>query len=366
MDIELLYIIKIALILIYIISIFVIAKRKYFKKNKFPIIYIIGFSILFAILSYNCGSDPHSGLDRGRYFMHYLTGNDVSQSQSPGLNFFFLQCRSLHLDEYEMVSLFSFIYMFIMLIAYKFSKCTDPFALLCLLLSIYLIYGFSIIKQGLSQSMITLAFVAYFTYVQGNSAHKIIKWLSVVFLLIIGCLFHEAGYLILMIFLALFFWDNPIVRKFGYFCLPLVIFLFGYVLTFFLSASETLESQFGGYEDSTEASFTFTIFKSVPFYVVTIVAIYYRSFLKTKIRGFEKELLICCCCSLFGLLCIYNYWFFRFSLFLYFPFFTFMSQMKRHLVTKKNGVLFINLSFVLFVLLDIKLLIQYFFKYGGL
>lgn len=364
MNIELIYIFKIALIVIYILCVFAVAKREYLKKNKFPIIYIIAFSLLFGILSYNCGSSM--GLDRVRYFLHYAIGKDVSQSQSPGLNFYFVQCRILQLDGSEMITFFSFIYMFLMLIAYKHSKYTDPFALLCLLFSNYLIYGFSIIKQGFSQSLITLAFVSYFTYAQGNFVNRSIKWLSVVFLLIIGCLFHTTGYLVLIIFAALCFWNNSIVRKFGYFCLPLVLFFFANVLTFFLSESETLESQFSGYEDNTEASFTFTIFKSVPFYVVNIVAIFYRSFLKTKIRDFEKYLLISCCCSLFGLLCVYSYWFFRFSIFFYFPFFTFMSLMKRHLATKKNGVFFINLSFVLFVLLDIKLFIQYFFKFGGL
>ena len=364
MDIELIYIFKIAFIIIYLLGVFVVAKREYLNKNKFSIIYIIAFSLLFGFISYNCGSS--GGLDRARYFMHYAIGNNVSQSQSPGLNFFFVQCRELQLNGKEMMALFSSIFMFALLIAYKYSKYTDPFALLCLLFSTYLVYGFSIIKQGFSQSLITLAFVAYFTYVQGNFVHRGIKWLSVVFLLICGCMFHAAGYLILIIFAALCFWNNSAVRKFGYFCLPVLLFLFEYVLTIFLSESETLDSQFGGYEDSTEASFSLKLFKSVPFYVVTIVAINYRSFLKTKIRDFEKYLFISCCCSLFGLLCVYNYWFFRFSLFLYFPFFTFMSLMKRHLSTKKNGMFFINLSFVLFVLLDIKLYIQYFFKFGGL
>ena len=131
-----------------------------------------------------------------------------------------------------------------------------------------------------------------------------------------------------------------------------------------------LEYQMSGYFDTTgqlqNEINIFTVFKGLPFFIITIYAIINRKSLYNKIKNYDKYILLSIVCSLTYLMSLYMYWTWRFGVYCLFPVFSFFSQIvKYHTNSKeKNFVCLIVMFLLLFI--TIRYLIQCFYTYGGI
>jgi hypothetical protein len=82
-------------------------------------------------------------------------------------------------------------------------------------------------------------------------------------------------------------------------------------------------------------------------------------------RDYDKYLLCTIFVSAMVLLSAINYWFFRFSLYFYFPTFIFAYNLRQEMLMRGYGVRWYGWVFAITLLLSIKEMIQFYFLYNG-
>lgn len=109
----------------------------------------------------------------------------------------------------------------------------------------------------------------------------------------------------------------------------------------------------------------FTILKSLPYYIISMIAVAERKHLRDKIKNYDFLMVLSVFCSIFSILSMYMYWMFRFAMYCYVPCFLLASQFAVLLKEKNARILKITITGVLLILM-IKVLTQYYFIYGGI
>ena len=361
---------KVIYYLLFVLLLFLYARYKYKKhdndgKGKFGILALIFFAILFGVYGILCGPPGERIGDRHNYALRFEnTGyEELVKENSVGL---FVIESILQLFTRNSSVLFfcvSVLYFCINIYCYKKLKVATPFYLLLFFLSTMGLYGFFALKQALSLAFINLALTKYF---QNR------RFQALVFL-VVAILFHEATWIVIPCFiLAKLCKGSKIRQLMVYISAIIVAVLFPQISSFFVSVFSFIpgmENQISSYLDESGSILIdlniFTIMKSAPYYIITITAFLFRKKLKDSIENYDFLLALSVFCSIFSILSLYMYWMFRFAMYCYVPCFILASQIALHLKVE-NAKVFKIVTVGILLALMVKLLIQYYYIYGGI
>jgi hypothetical protein len=349
--------------------------KKYQHTSRFPWIWILIISAAFGYYNTINGGEI-SGSDRGVYaYLYKQIHWDISEGQSVGLNWIYNQLRPISLDPYLLFFVIYALYAFLTLVAYKFYKAMHPVALFMLLGSFYMIFGFYGFKQEISQGLSSLAFALYFTKAQSRNSlaqpwKKLFKFFLIVFL-IVGCIsFHEAGLIVIPVFLALVFWEFPLLKNFAFLAIIIVLLAGSYIVPFLFStlaeSSNEMQGQLSYYAGSVGTIVNgLPILKGAPFYLIAFIAIQRIRILRRTIPNYDKYLFVVCVAGLSNVIALYQYWFQRLALYFYLPAFCFAYLMKQEMEAQGYTTRWYNWTLAITLLLSLKEIVQLYFLYGG-
>lgn len=364
---DLLLIVKIAYYVLFVFSLFFYARYKYKKDKtkKFGMVALIVFSVLFGFYGIICGPpDEYTG-DRHNYSIRFEDPGYGELVKDNSLGLYAVE-SVLHIFTNNSGVLFftiSVLYFYVNIICYKKLKDATPLCLLLFFLTNLGLYGFLALKQAPSLAFINLALAYYF---QKRRTPALIS-------LTIAILFHEAAWIVVPCFiLARLCKGSQIRQLLVYISMVAVIVLFPQISSLFVKAFSFIpgmDSQIGNYVSDSGSVLVdlniFTIIKSLPFYLITIAGLLLRKDLKSRIDNYDFLLALSVFCSILSVLSMYLYWMYRFAMYCYLPCFVLASQLASHMKEKNAKLFKIFIVGVLFVLL-IKLLMQYYFIYGGI
>lgn len=225
------------------------------------------------------------------------------------------------------------------------------------------LYGFYALKQAMSLAFMNLALTKYFQD----------KKIFAIGFLVVAILFHEAAWIVVPCFALAKFCDGHKSRQtFILVCMIALAVLFPLISNVFVSIFghiPGMEKQLSQYVDESGSILIdinmLTVVKSLPYYIITIVAILYREKFKDKIENYDFLLMLSVFCSAFSILSMYMYWMFRFALYFYVPCFILATQIVLQLQGRNRKIFKVAVVGTLLVLM-VKLLIQYYFIYGGI
>lgn len=363
---------KISLYVLFVLLVWRTAKWQQNKhKHNFTLIQIIVLSILFALLSQLFGGDIMSStMDRGRYASYYIQERNLEED-SVGLAWFWNICHAYNFSVQTMFFIFSSFCFMCLLLSYNVYKQSLPLFIILILSSRYATFNISILKQGFSESLIVLGLMLYFASLNKNKVSKIVQYIFIAILTYFGIKFHEAGYIIIPIYLCLLFWDNKYIRSIGYVIIVFSIFLFNFIQGFYFSnighLSEELEQQSIAYEYNIGIGQSVaTVLKSIPYVIITFLGFKYRKKFINVIISYDKLLFMCVLTSFFLIVTVFNYWLFRLAMYTVFPCLIFTAQLRTCLKRYKYSTRAIDISIVLIILLILIYFSQCFIKYGGM
>ncbi len=365
---QIIYCLKIVLYFVIVFFSYYLMKNsneKYKKGERSKRISIIIISIIctaFGGYSLICGSPI--AFDRYNYALRFSDDIYLSAVKSNSLGLYYIELF-LHIFSHKEELLFfaiPFLYIFITLFAYRKSNDIEPLAILFLLLSSYGLFGFYLFKQCIAISLIAISFVAY------TNKKKMLFIISIV----LAICFHESSWIVIPLYIASMSSGNKIFRVMSYLLIIICAIFFAQLnqaLVQFANLIPGVEQQVsiylnneGGIEETTNI---LTVIKGVPFYIITIFGFLKRPILKNKIKNYDVYMLFSAFTCLATILSGFMYWMWRFGAFCYFPILVFASLIHRELKNQKEKVYFkYCIIFTLFGL-TLKLLIQYYFKYGG-
>lgn len=315
------------------------ANTRTFLASSISLSLSIGYyAIICSTFSY--------GYDRQNYAIRFAY--NYPSPWTLGLN---TLAEALHFFTYDPAFLFfsiSFLCVWVTLLAYKNFDDVEPSALLLLGLSQYFIYSFYLLKQAPSIAFASLSI----SMLLKN------KYLIAIILLAISISFHESAYILIPLFIVLIGAKRQWIRISEYIILIGSIVFFVPLSSIFTSILSVympdLFSQTQGYLSpqgriENENNF-YTIFKGLPYYIITAYGLLRRRNLKDKIKHYDNYLVLCVFTSSMILMSIYMYWMFRFAAYCYFPVFVFMSLILREDNKRQSAYLtYLVVAFLLFI-----------------
>ena len=351
------YIIKIIFYFTIIFSFYFCAKRSLNRGKKLPFLVIIFFSLILGYYAIIVGN-PVLSSDREAYYVRYLYDYSLLDA-SIGLDFLFTYFRKISYDSNFLWFIFQFIYIALTLTFCRYSRLVSSRALLLLFLSQYPLFGFYALKQSICNAFSIGALLIYF------SCDK--QSLSVM----LAICFHEAGFMLIPIFIALKLWETPIFRRLGTWFIIFVVILFplvqGFIFSGILNQAGFLASQIDRYVDGSENLSGFmTTLKGIHFYIITYVGFKYRNVVNFKIENYDKFLFLSLYCSATIMVSSVMYWYFRFSMLASLLVFIFAVRLKNELELKGYSIKWFYVVVWCLFLLSLKDLSQYYFVYGGI
>ena len=359
------YIIKTIIFYVIIFITYFIVSQYHIKNKKISYKTIIILTLIISLYSFVSTAHPYV-MDKRVYAIKFSKDIYLEQVKSESTGLYYLE-DNMHKLTYNPDILFfvvAFIYTFITLVAYKKSKRAKPFALLLLMLSEYMFFGFYQLKQCMAIALITLGLVEH------ENNHKIKAYL----LILLAIIFHEAALITIPLLIMLKGSDNKLIRIIEYLSFILIVLFFypitNFILKIFIKLVPFLAYQLTIYlNDSgnfiTDINFL-TALKGIPFYTITLVGLLKRNELANKIPNYDKYLTITFFISITIVLSTYMYWFFRFGTFYYLFAFILAQELFENIKDSKNKLLFLILTAGTLLGLGIKLWLQYYFIYGGI
>lgn len=377
MENQMLYILKIIYYFVFIfVTYFVIIKRKNDiekeglsieqkdKKRRIGIIAIIFLCLVIGYYGIICGPNPPK-LDRYNYAYRFERESQAEIVKQNSIGLYYIE-SFLHLFTYNADILFfamAFIYYFLTFKAYNSYEKAEPLAILLLLLSSYGLFGFYMLKQCMAIVLIAISFAFFFKN----------KKLYCIIYVILALLFHESAWIVVPLYATLFGSKSKWVRILLYGVLIISLVFFNQIsanLIKVFSFIPQVEGQVSDYlneEGGIEATNNIlTILKGLPYYIITYVGFIKRKKLVDKIDNYDKFLMLSTFCSIATMMSYYMYWMWRFAAYTYFPVFIFASLIHANLEIKKEKDSFALILCGVFFALMLKLLIQYYYIYGGI
>ena len=363
--IGLVYILKTILYYVFLIITYVVSSHYNKKNKKLSFAIIIFLSLMISTYSFVSTAHPYV-MDKRVYAIKFSHDIYLPQVRGESEGLYMLE-TNMHRFTYNPDILFfvvAFIYTFITLLAYKKSKRAKPFALMLLLLSEYMFFGFYQLKQCMAIALVTLGMVEH------ENGKKLIAYL----LILLAIIFHEAALITIPLLIMLRGSDKKYIRYLEYIGFILIVLFFypitSFILKFIIKLVPFLAYQLTIYINEsgnfiTDLNFL-TALKGLPFYVITIVGFVKRKELKDKIPNYDRYLTITFFISITIILSIYMYWFFRFGTFYYLFAFILAQELFENIKVPKQKLLFLILTAGALLGLGIKLWLQYYFIYGGI
>lgn len=359
------YVLKTIIFYAILLLTFFIASQYNMKNKKLSYKTIIILTLIISLYSFVSTAHPYV-MDKRVYAIKFSKDIYLEQVKSESTGLYYLE-DNMHRVTYNPDILFfvvAFIYTFITLVAYKKSKRAKPFALLLLLLSEYMFFGFYQLKQCLAIALVTLGMVEH------ENNHKIKAYL----LIALAIIFHEAALITIPLLILLKGSNNKLIRIFEYISFILIVLFFypitNFILRFIIKLVPFLAYQLTIYINESGSFITdlnfLTALKGLPFYVITTVGLLKRQELHDKIPNYDRYLTITFFISITIILSTYMYWFFRFGTFYYLFAFILAQELFEYIKDPKNKLLYLILVPGTLLALGVKLWLQYYFIYGGI
>ena len=377
---QIVYVLKIIFYIIYIWLIYIstkkisdkeVTKKEYsLKQGKIIIqrkkktiniskISIILFALLFGLYSSIVSVRPYAS-DRAYYARLY--GNSILEYQLPA-GYAFLTKILYNISENPDFLFFaiSFLMVVIILCVYRNFEDANTDGILLLFTSLYFIYGFHLLKQGIAIVLGTVSILNIFNK----------KYLKAILWLVIAVLFHEAALILIPIEIALIGSKKKSIRIVEY--LSLIIITIGFsafaehISSTITSIMPSLENDMGNYFSglTLNSNNIATAIKGIPVYVITVVSFLKRKELSKDIKNYDKYMVLSIFTSLTYILSAYMYWTYRFGLFCMFFVFMFFGKIIKIIKNRKEKQIYLIVVYGGTGFLTIRYLSQMFFIYGG-
>lgn len=374
---EIIYIIKILYIIFVPILMYLALKIKrqraysnntfgqlHSEKSSFPFIALIIFCIIYAFYALICSGDQFIG-DRYNYAIRFSDDIYLNyiKTQSMGLYWIFILLHSFTYEPNLLFFAVTFIYSFIVLITFNECKESTPIAILLWGLSLSSIYSYYLLKQSIAIAFGGLALILLFNK----------KWLFSVLSIILAICFHESAYIIVLVLLVVLVIRKN--RKIGA-IFSMVAFIsilfFGIFNKYFISIAILIPgigNQLVSYVSDEElilSSNYLTIFKGLPYFVITFYGFIKRKEMASKINNYYSYLFVSFFASLTFFASFYMYWMWRFGAYFFFPSLIFAGKLFQVSDNKNEKQSFLAIVILLFLFITIRALFQYYFLYGGI
>lgn len=374
------YILKIAVYILYVLLIYMSAKKfkdkEIYKKDyslnngkiviksnkisiQFSKLYIILYALLFGLYSITVSVKPYSS-DRGYYAKVF--GNTIYDYQLPkGYSFFTKILYYISENPDFLFFAVSFFIIIIILLVYRKFEISNPEGLLLLFTSLYFIYGFHLLKQGIAIAFGTVSI----EYILKKKKIRALFWG------IIAVLFHESALILIVVSLALID-SNKKWKRIAIYLISITIALsFSVFAAYFSDTIARLVPSFGiemgdYFKDlNFSSSGLATALKGMPVYIITAISIIKRKKISKTINNYDKYLILSVFTSITYILSSYMYWMYRFGLYSMFFVFMFFGEILRKIDSNKEKTIYILAVYGITAFLTIRYLSQMFFIYGG-
>lgn len=348
-------------------SVMVTSRELYPSKRKdttMTTAMIIGIAALFTV--YNIViTKMHSTVasDRANYALNFY---GYRTSPSEGLTFVINVIRHFS-DNVEILYYVStLIPIAITLIAYKVCEDSSPIAFLFLFCTQYLFHTFAGLKQCYANAFACLCIA--FALRNKGVKDTVFSILSIM----LAIWFHHTGYFLILIYVMLrikksrktLFMFFVIMTALVFFLEPVLLRASSLISPFVPILSSKIRVYFGE-TASILGEGKLTLFKGIPYYILTIVGLIKRRQLVDTIENYDNYLFLSSVTSFIYIATIYNGWIYRLSYFFYFPAGVFYGLLMRAMRNMNNrriiGVMTLGLS----LMLTVRFLILTYVNYGG-
>lgn len=287
------------------------------KRHKFPVLNIAFISVLCSFLNrFVSQGKAITGGDRGNYLQDFngrLTGFLGFDT--------YLHITHYFTDDFFLVLyLTTFICCALMLISHWYSDDSKAQNILILFCTPFVLTIFVNLKQCFTCIFASIMFAAM------SKPKNLKQDLICILCIILACLFHASGYLLIPIFLIIRFYKNinfkiTIVSliAIAFFLQPVLLFVADHTASIFPTLSIKLNEYFTeGSIHETDGS-TIAFIKGAPYYIATILGLIHRRANKDVDEKYDMYLLILCIGSVSYACSLASYWLIRLISILYFP-----------------------------------------------
>lgn len=334
-------------------------------RAKMPLWLIFAYALLFTLYNVYCTEAANSmGGDRSNYaydFIHFGARNTLST----GLTAIFDLVRLFGGDITTVFYLSTFLCCVLTFYAYRLSDAATAPVISLLLCSEFVFFTFTALKQCYACAFASLFFVIMMR------KRTVANTLVALFLILLACLFHTVGYLLIPLFFLLLSQEK---RDISFVALGAVLV----AVVFFLpqiarlleviaepiapSLAAKLDTYFGPQSGAESEASSLSSIKYIPFYFITAYGFFRRRELRPLIPNYDAYLVISCVASATALCSFTSYWFCRFLYMFFLPVFIFYQLLASHSEDRRGPdiVVYGGLGFLL-----IRFLVQIYVYYGG-
>jgi len=313
--------------------------KKQLVKTKISNFKIILISVIFGCYSVYVSAKPYFA-DRAYYAIAY--GNRVYDYQMPKL-FLSLTKFLFNIDSNPDFLFFSvsFLIIFIIFIAYKKFENANYYGFLLLAFSLFFIFDFHMLKQGLAVAFGTL----FLIYLLKK------KYIIAVIWLLVSINFHESALILIPIGILLIGSANRIIRFLGYSLFFFIPFCFSGFSNSMSSIMMEIFPSFGSEFKTYFSNLSFSAsniaasIKGLPFYIITFFGLTQRKKYVNLVPNYDKYMYLSIFVSLSYIISSYMYWMFRFSFFGYFLVCMFFGSVIKFIENKKQKFLYVTMVY---------------------
>lgn len=355
---------KIFLYYVVVFFTYYVAKSYEKKSAKIPMHMKIIICFLFVGYLYLATAVPYV-MDKRIYALKYSNDIYLNQVYDDSIGLWVIT-KILHIFSYNPMFLFSvviFAFMYLTLVSYEKIEDADSFTLLLLLLSEYPFFGFYQIKQCLALGFVSLGFAYYLNK----------KRYASFICFIIGILFHETALIVFPVLLVMKGSKKKIIRLLEYLLLFITCIFFAKISSFILSIISTLfPSLYSNWNIYLKGNYIIsnlnfmTTLKGLPFYIMVFLFLILGIANKSKIENSNKYLILSVFNCFFIILSGYMYWMFRFGSYFYLFNCIVGSLVYKNIAIESNKKIYCFTVLTTFIILGIKLWLQYYLIYGGI
>lgn len=322
--------------------------RYIYKIHMGTIIFValiwVGFNIFITTLH------PVMGDDWVNYSVNF---SGTRESPSIGLNFLIKFCRGHGGTMYTLSRFSTFICMVITLYAYRKSKIATPLCFVFLFLTQYSFLTIALLKQTFTNALASLFLILS---IQRKTKQTD---LICVCLLILACLFHPSGYVLVPMFIIL---RQPKTTKnvslfllmmvlMAFFFKPMMIFM-GKTLAPIVPSIGLKITQYFNESNLRDEGLSYSVFKSIPETCILLLGLYKRKTLINRIDNYDNYLLVCATGVFLYHMSVYSGWMYRMIYLFHFPIFVLLNGIINNLQLKTNRqVITISLALMLGVIM---------------
>ena len=293
-------------------------------KSKMPIWAILLIASFCAFYNYYITTTGSSyGSDRENYLQSFEFG----RFESIGLMFVMNFLHQYDASFNSLLYISTFISVAFVMLAYRYSRDANPHTVLLFFMSPYVFQTFTALKQCYTTAFATLLIMLLM------QKKSLVKEVICIILIIVSCLFHSAGYLLIIIYalIRLDYKITNIPKALFYACViviffkPLMLQIADLAFGFLPYLANKIYEYFG--EKGMEAERgVIVVLKGLPYFYITFIAIKYRKKLRICVKDYDKYMLISLIGSIFYLATVYNVWMRRATDLLTFTIIVFWTQ----------------------------------------